>query len=563
MSLQPRPTMNIPEETRRVAQAAFPKGNLYMRMRDEFGALYTDRQFAALFPERGQPAEVPGRLALVTVMQFAEGLSDRQAAEAVRARIDWKYALGLELTDPGFDHSILSEFRERLLDGRLEQDLLDVLLAGLKKRGLLKAKGSQRTDSTHVLAAIRTLNRLELVGEAMRRALNELTVTAPDWVRSVAKSEWFVRYAQRFDSLRLPKEKAEREALIETIGRDGHYLLSVLYESPAGPPLRQLEGVEILRRIWVQQYWVDNQADGTHQIRLRAEDNQPPGDKRIQSPYDLEARYSTKRDLEWVGYKAYLTETCNDDTVHLITHVEVTAATVQDVSVTDTIHTALAEKDLLPSEHLMDAGFIDADVLVAAKRDLAIEVCGPVKKDPQWQALAGQGFGLSNFVIDWEARTVTCPKGQRTTSWSGKLKAYRPPTIQVEFKASVCQACSSREQCTRAKRGGRRLGFQPQAQHEALQQARQTQSTPAFWKKYAKRSGIEGTISQAVRVCEVRRSRYIGLAKTRLQMLATAAAINLHRVYDWLTEVPRSLTRTTLFASLAPKLSLVLSGWHA
>ena len=200
-----------------------------------------------------------------------------------------------------------------------------------------------------------------------------------------------------------------------------------------------------MRRIWVQQYWVDNQADGTHQIRLRAEDNQPPGDKRIQSPYDLEARYSTKRDLEWVGYKAYLTETCNDDTVHLITHVEVTAATVQDVSVTDTIHTALAEKDLLPSEHLMDAGFIDADVLVAAKRDLAIEVCGPVKKDPQWQALAGQGFGLSNFVIDWEARTVTCPKGQRTTSWSEKLNAYRPPpTIQVEFKASVCQACSSR-----------------------------------------------------------------------------------------------------------------------
>ena len=144
----------------------------------------------------------------------------------------------------------------------------------------------------------------------------------------------------------------------------------------------------------------------------------------------------------------------------------------------------------------------------------------------------------------------------KNTSSQGISKRNSPRKSTPKF-------VTSREQCTCAKRGGRRLGFQPLAKHEALQQARQTQSTPTFWKKYAKRSGIEGTIFQAVRVCEVRRSRYIGLAKTRLQMLATAAAINLHRVYDWLTEVPRLLTRTTLFASLAPEPSLVLSGWHA
>ena len=123
MSVQPQDRRPIPEETPRVARAAFPKGNLYMRLRDELGELYTDSQFTELFAIQGQPAESPGCLALVTVMQFAEGLSDRQAAEAVRARIDWKYALGLELTDPGFDFSVLSEFRMRLLEKQREAQL--------------------------------------------------------------------------------------------------------------------------------------------------------------------------------------------------------------------------------------------------------------------------------------------------------------------------------------------------------------------------------------------------------------------------------------------------------
>lgn len=189
MSIQPRQPQAIPDETRRVAQAAFPKGSLYMRIRDELGSLYTDERFVDLFAVRGQPAESPGRLALVTVFQFAEGLSDRQAADSVRARIDWKYALELELTDPGFDFSILSEFRDRLIAGQREQVLLDTLLEALKQKQLLKARGRQRTDSTHVLAAIRELNRLEVVGETMRRALNELADAAPDWLRTIAQRE--------------------------------------------------------------------------------------------------------------------------------------------------------------------------------------------------------------------------------------------------------------------------------------------------------------------------------------------------------------------------------------
>ena len=166
MSMQPQEISAVPEETARVARAAKPKGNGYMR--DELGSIYQDQMGPALFPRRGQPAEAPWRLALVTVMQYMEGLSDRQAAEAVRERIDWKYALGLELTDPGFDFSVLTEFRTRLLAGGAEAQLLQALLDLCKSRGWLKARGRQRTDSTHVLAAIRDLNRLECAGETVR-----------------------------------------------------------------------------------------------------------------------------------------------------------------------------------------------------------------------------------------------------------------------------------------------------------------------------------------------------------------------------------------------------------
>ena len=163
MCLRPHPVELVPEETARVARAAFPKGNTYLRIRDEIGPVFEDEEFAALFPARGKPAFSPWRLALVTVMQFAEGLSDRQAADAVRARIDWRYALSLELEDPGFDASVLCEFRCRLVENGADDLPFDLLLERLREeRGLLKARGRQRTDSTHVLAAIRNLNRLEL-----------------------------------------------------------------------------------------------------------------------------------------------------------------------------------------------------------------------------------------------------------------------------------------------------------------------------------------------------------------------------------------------------------------
>jgi transposase len=568
MSLDPQNNYPIPEDTQRVARAAFPKGNLYMRMRDELGAVYQDATFAELFPGRGQRAESPGRLAWVTVMQYSEGLSDRQAAEAVRARIDWKYVLGLELEDPGFDYSVLSEFRGRLVSGQKEEALLDELLSRLKELKLLKERGQQRTDSTHILGAVRQLNRIEIVGESLRQALNALSELVPEWVKEIARPEWFARYGRRFEQMRLPKEQKERDALLLSIGEDGVYLLEAVRlagDSPAwsvqAEQMRQLPAVEFLRRMWIQQYWREVQEDGTAHLHVRGDDNQPPGVLRLHSPYDPEVRYSAKRGQGWVGYKTQLSETSGKNEVHLITQVSTTPATESDMLALAKIHHMLEQKQLLPGEHLVDAGYVDAESLIASQRDFGVTLCSPVREKVSWQAKAGQGFDLASFQIDWEKQVVICPQGQTSAEWRHRQQGDRKPVIQVRFPVSVCRACTVRSQCPRATRAGRAIAFLPREQHEALQQVRQAQNSLAFWKKYAQRCGIEATVSQAVRGYELRIARYIGLAKTNLQMTATAAAINLHRLFDWWQHRTPAPTRTSAFAKLAPSPSLLGPLW--
>ena len=255
--LKPESIHEIPKETKVVAKKAFPKGNTYIKLRDELGPIFDDDLFEDLYPSLGQPAESPARLALVTLMQYMENLPDRQAAEAVRSRIDWKYMLGLRLSDPGFDYSILSEFRVRLVTGGKEKLLLEKLLERCDELGLLKGKTQQRTDSTYVVAAVRALTLLELVGETMRLTLNELAVLAPEWLKTILKPAWVKRYGRRFDGYNLPKSKPKREALAVTIGEDGFFLLQAAYTPEAPVVLAGSRMLEVMRRIWVQQYYWD------------------------------------------------------------------------------------------------------------------------------------------------------------------------------------------------------------------------------------------------------------------------------------------------------------------
>jgi transposase len=226
MTMWPWSGHAVPTVTAQVARAAFPKGCLAIRVRDVLGELFEDAQFAGLFASRGRPAVSPARLALVSVLQFAEGLSDRQAADAVRARIDWKYALGLELTDTGFDAAVLSEFRARLLTNGQTERLLHRMLERLRAQGLLVGGGGQRTDATCVVAVVRDLNRLELVTETLRAGLEALAAAAPNWLIAMVPEDWYQRYGQRASDYRLPQADAARAALAVTVGADGFALLN-------------------------------------------------------------------------------------------------------------------------------------------------------------------------------------------------------------------------------------------------------------------------------------------------------------------------------------------------
>jgi transposase len=549
MSLQPTPVPPVPAETARVARLAFPRGHLYLQIRDQLPACFTDEQFQDLFPTRGRPAEAPWRLALVTLLQFAENLSDRQAADAVRSRLDWKYLLGLELTDPGFHYSLLCDFRARLLAGGAEWRLFELLLARLRAQQLVKARGTQRTDATHVLAAVRTLNRLELVGETLRHALNTLAVVAPEWLLAHCQPAWRERYARRFPDQRLPRSRAEREALAVTIGQDGRTLLAAVYDPGAPPTLREVPAVEVLRQVWVQQYYGEDPPQGPPALRWRTAEELPPAERLIQSPYDPEAHYSNRQERPWVGYVEHTTESCEADQPLVITDVQTTAAPIPDQQVLPAIQANLARRDLLPAQQVVDTGYLDADGLVASQEQYGIELVGPPQRDSSWQARAGTGFAAADFRIDWTAQVAYCPAGQASVRWQERQKRGRT-CLTIDFPRSVCQACPQRSQCTRAGDHGRRLTLQPEPAQEALQAARARAQTDAFADVYATRAGIEGTHSQGVRRCGLRHCRYWGLAKTHLQHLLTAAALNLVRVGYWLLETPRARTRTDAFLRL-------------
>jgi transposase len=547
MSLQPQVVYVVPEDTARVARAAFPKGNPYLRMHDELGRLYTDQDFAALFPVLGQPALAPAQLALVTLMQFAEHLTDRQAADAVRARIDWKYALCLELDDPGCDYSVLCAFRARLLAAEQEALLFERLLARCQEAGLVRARGRQRTDSTSVLAAIRLLNRWELVDETLRHALHTLAAVVPDWLRQACPAAWAERYGRRLEDYRRPLTAPARQALAAQIGADGHQLLQAVYAPDAPAWLRAVPAVEMLRQLWVQQY---HAPDDTGAVAWRGAGDQPPCAVRLDSPHDADARFGTKRETSWTGYKVHLTETGDADSPHLIVAVQTTPATTPDHRLVAPIHTALAAADLLPAEHLVDAGYVDADNLLTSQREHQVELLGPALGDSSWQAHTPGAFTAESFTIDWEARHVTCPEGHPSKQWAATHDPDGNADIVVSFDPATCRICPSRAACTRSARGPRRLTLHPQARHLALLAARARQREPDFPARYATRAGVEGTIAQGVATFDLRYARYRGLAKTRCQHLVTAAALNVARLAAWFAERPRAATRPSRLALL-------------
>jgi transposase len=544
MSLHPQAIPAIPAETVRVARAAFAQGNIYLQLKDELGSLYQDQAFTHLFPQRGQPAACPWQLAMVTIMQYIEGLSDRQAADAVRSRIDWKYALSLELTDAGFDSSVLSEFRSRLLSGSAEEMLLNILLDKCRERKWLKARARQRTDSTHVLGWIRAINRLVCVGETLRATLNSLAIAAPAWLQQHSQPEWIKLYGRRIEDCRLPESKEEQAVYLQQVGMDGHRLLAAIYEDESARWLAAIPAVEVLRQVWLQQYGVEN-----GKVYWRSEkEGIPPATRFISSPYDPQAHYACKHTTTWVGYKVHLTETCEEDLPHLITNVATTPGPIADLDATGPIHESLKNKDLLPATHLVDSAYVDTQLLVSSQKDYQVDLFGPTRPNYKWQAQAQQGFAAACFQLDWQQQQATCPMGKHSSSWTPHTTAGGIETVKIRFAQKDCIPCPARSKCTKAKRRG--ITVHQQVHYLALQVARARENTRDFKREYAKRSGIEGTISQGVRAFGLRRAKYVGLAKTHLQHVFTAVAINFIRISNWLADIPCERTRTSAFEKL-------------
>jgi transposase len=549
-------------------------------VRDKLGEWLADGQFAGAYGRRGKPGWPPSRLALVTIFQEAEDLTDRRAAEAVRTRIDWKYALGLDLADPGFDHSVLSEFRGKVAVGGLEQVALDALLGRLAGEGLVKAGGKQRTDSTHVVAAVAALNRLELAGESVRAALEALTAAHPAWLEQrICVPDFARRYGTPMTSWQPPASQSKRDELAIAYARDGYALLEAVYDKKAPAWLRELPAVDVLRRVLLQNY-TRTITSGKEVIKRREKqpegDGLPPGHARIASPYDLDARWGVKREEFWLGYKLHITETCDnappctcppaaarrpvtDGREHdracaqlvfpnLITHVATTDATVTDTQMTGVIHDGLTARNLAPGRHYLDSGYLSAALVVSEAARHGITLIGPLLADNSAQARAGNGYARADFTIDYATKTVTCPQGKTSATWTPCTQRGKN-AIVATFSARDCGPCPARPHCTTNSKHQRQLTVPPRDLAEAQAAARAAQTTTGFQADYARRAGVEGTMHQAASH-GARRGRYRGLPKTRLDHAYMACALNLLRLEAFWTGTPLDRQRTSHLARL-------------
>ena len=472
----------------------------------------------------------PSRLALVTVLQRAEKLTDRLAAEAVQIRLDWKYLLGLPVDDPGFDHTVLAEFRGKVAEAGLEQVVLDALLDRLAADGLVTAGGRQRTDSTHVIAAVAALNRLELAGESVRAALEALAAAHPDWLAQPdCVPDFARRYGTPLTSWRLAGVQAKRDELAIAYARDGYALLEAACDSSAPAWLRDLPAVDVLRRVLVQNYTRTITSGGKEVIKRREKepegDGLPPGHIRIASPYDTDARWGVKREELWLGYKLHITETCDDAPPcdcgpaadgtgaggrraagrehgkgcahlvfpNLITGVATTDATVTDNQMTGAVHAGLARKNLAPGRHYLDSGYLSAAVAVSALATWGIALIGPLLANTSAQARAGPAMPAP--TSPW---TTARPSPARRTRppHPGPRARNGPRRRRGHLLRRRLRPLPGPAQCTTSDEKRRQLTILPRDLAEAPAATRAAEQTIQFQADYARRASIEGTCTR-------------------------------------------------------------------
>lgn len=521
MSLKPKPPRPMPAGTARLGTTLLRPGSPYRLVGDELYAEYREEDFVDLYAVEGKPALSPVDLAFVTAFQFLENLSDREVIEALRLRVDFKYALHLPLDDEGFDASVLCEYRQRVIAHRAEARLFETVIKQLNARGLIKKRGRQRSDSLAILTRVRDLNRLERVVETLRLALCALLGADTEWTRTTVPPEWESVYGERCVAERLTE--AQRQDLTRRVGSDGQWLLARLQDAGTPAALRKLEAVQVLATVWAQQFEI---VEG--QVVYR-EEGAHDGKTRIQTPHDPEARYSKKGAQQWIGDKLQVTETDDEDKPHLITDVSVTSSVETDHEALDGIQERLIEREVPPSEHYGDGGYVSEGNL-ARSAARGIDLLGPAPADQGRQARLTGGLTLDQFHLNREAGEVTCPAGQVR-----QCRVQRKDAWVFRFPKAVCLACPLHDRCCTG-RGGRTVRFG--THYELLQAARKRQQTAEFKETYRQhRAGVEGCLSALVRGQGVRVARYTRRAKRHLFALFMAAGVNLRRAARWLAGI--------------------------
>ena len=525
VSMRARASVEIPAETVRVVRAACPKGTRATHLRDAVGPVFDDGQFVDWFATEGQAGIAPGILALVCVLQGMECMSDREAAEAVRARMDWKYALSLPIDHAGFSHSVLVEFRDRLEVDDRAMSLLAAMLAAAEEAGLLRRGGQMRTDATHVIARIRQLNRWELVGETVRAALEEIAGMAPGWLAPRIRPGWAQRYTRRIEASRLPAGEAARWAWADTVAADGADLLAEIAGDPEAGWLVNLPQIKALTAIWQQQCVTDDA--GVWRLRKEC---LLAGADRILSPHDPEARWGVKRSTFWPGYKVHDTETCDDDLPHLLVDVQTTPATTVDGAALESIQAGLADRGRTPERQYADTAYVTPETIRAAAT-FGTVLIGPVLLDSSWQAKAARGFDRSAFVVDWPTRSALCPMGKPAATWRDQRQDHGIGAA-IRFDPADCAACPRRSDCTRDMLG-RQITLPPHDLYDIQQANRADQADPDWQRVYNRRAGVEATLSEAVRAHGIRHTRHRGQARTHVRHTLIACGMNAARIADW------------------------------
>ena len=525
MSLHPIDRSEIPEKIAELGHKLLGENNMYRLIGDRLAELVKDEDFIDMYSSIGGPALSPVILSFVLIFQMLEKLPDRLAAEAVRLRIDWKYALHLPLDWVGFHFTNLSHFRDRLLKHEAEYRFFERLLQEVIEMGFIRRRGKQRTDSMSVIGLIAKISRLEMVWETLRMALKSIQALDEKWLEQTVPETYLKQYIIRQHDYDLKDDKVA-DALRQA-GADGLWLLQQVEKGSA--ELQDLKDVQTLRTVWEQQFEWDEAGEYTGpREKLEAHGL-------IQSPHEPEARYRKKRDKSWQGYVAQVTETAEEaGDPNFITDVEATDAQVSDSNALPGIQKRLAERDLTPSEQYVDQAYVSGTRL-AESNEQGIRLVGPVANE------AGpKEFKLSAFTVDLEQKEATCPEGKQAIRWT----TSRRPDGTLDHTAHFdeqCASCPSRSRCTDAKAG---RTITTHEHHDRVIQRRAEMETTTFWQAMKHRPPVEGTISQLARQ-GMRHARYRGRRKVNLQLILAATAVNLRRLCrvwatgqkpSWLTE---------------------------